>query len=88
MSKKYRKDELLSITVEQFMDVVGTVANQKKNGVFCNTCGGNDFGLPALVESRLVSNPSASVEYFSFCCVACGETKFYNAQMLAGSILK
>ena len=33
MSKKYRKDELLSITVEQFMDVVGTVANQKKNGL-------------------------------------------------------
>lgn len=88
MSKKYRKDELLSITVEQFMDVVGTVANQKKKGLFCNTCGGNDFALPVLVESRFVSNTSASVEYFSFCCVACGETKFYNAQMLAGSILK
>lgn len=88
MSKKYGKDELLSITVDQFMGVVGTIANQKKNGLFCNTCGGNNFGRTVLVESRLVSNSSAAIEYFSFSCEACGDTKFYNAQMLAGSILK
>lgn len=88
MSKRYTKSELLGITVDQFMEIIGPIGNEKKNGLFCNTCGGNSFGRQSLVEARLASNQAAAVEYFSFSCEMCGETKFYNAQLLAGSILK
>lgn len=88
MSKRYDEGELLSITAQQFMDLIDPLGQKHKNGVFCNTCGGNSFTFPGLVRARLTSNASSAVDYFSISCDMCGEVKFYNAQVIAGSILK
>lgn len=70
------------------MDLLDPIFQKYKNGLFCNSCGKNSFDYPKLVRATLTSNASAAVDYFALSCSLCGETKFYDAQLIARSILK
>lgn len=88
MSKRYNEAELLSVTTQQFMDLLDPLVQPHAKGLFCNSCGNNSFTHPSLVRATLTSNSSAAIDYYTISCNKCGEVKFYNAQFIAGSIIK
>ncbi|WP_334659542.1 hypothetical protein [Klebsiella aerogenes] len=88
MSKRYNEAELLSVTAQQFMDLLDPLVQTHAKGLFCNSCGNNSFTHPSLVRATLTSNRSAAIDYYTISCDKCGEVKFYNAQLIAGSIIK
>lgn len=88
MSKRYNEAELLSVTAQQFMDLLDPLVQPHAKGLFCNSCGYNSFTHPSLVRATLTSNSSAAIDYYTISCNKCGEVKLYNAQLIAGSILK
>ena len=70
------------------MDLIVPILQQKGKELRCKTCDCEAFSDPILIRSRLTSNALSPVDFFSISCNFCGEIRLFNAQLIAGSILK